>query len=297
MGPASIGVAIVNWNRPTETIACLESLRAAVPGPARVVVVDNGSSDGSAETLHRWAAGLAENAPDILRSNTNRGFAAGINQAVSRLAGDRPLTHFLLLNNDATVDPGCFAECAAALGRAPDVGILGATIYEGARRERVWYAGGRLPRLRALATHDTTIPRDGAVVPTEFVTGCAMLVSRRAWETLGPLPECYFMYFEDAEYSLRARAAGFPVLYAPRAVIHHAVGAAVRDAVRRPDTEYQFTRARVLFVRRNARGWRRMVALGYVAVTRVARAVGAALTGRPALAGALLRGVVDGYWR
>jgi hypothetical protein len=78
-------------------------------------------------------------------------------------------------------------------------------------------------------------------------------------------------------------------------VVHHAVAGAVRHSLPRGEAEYLFTRGRVLFVRRNLRGWRRSGALSYVVLTRVVRAFSAALTGRPRLAWALLRGAIDGF--
>lgn len=294
MPPLAIGVVIVNWNGQRDTIACLESLSAASPGPARVVVVDNASTDGSVEALTRWARLRPEPRPTVLRAETNRGFAGGNNLGLAHLAEDRTITHFLLLNNDAAVDPAFFAEVAAALAHAPDAALLGATVYEGTTRDRVWYAGGRLPRARALTTHGALVPESTVVTPTEFVTGCAMLISREAWEALGPLPECYFMYFEDTEYSLRARAAGLPVVYAPRAVVQHACGGTVRRLVPRPQNEYWFSRARGVFVRRNLRGWVRWGALAYLTLARPARAALHLLRGRPGLAWAVLRGTVAG---
>ena len=296
MRPVSIGVVIVNWNGLRDTIACLQSLAAASPVPARVVVVDNASTDGSVEALSRWAQGWPAGRPQpaILRSDSNRGFAGGNNLGIVELARHSAITHFLLLNNDATVDPAFFAEVAAALEQAPDAGLLGATIYEGTSGDLVWYAGGRLPGLRALTAHGTMIPANVSVVRTEFVTGCAMLISRVAWEALGPLPECYFMYFEDTEYSLRAGVAGFPVIYAPRAVVHHAVGATVRHRVPRPRNEYWFSRARALFVRRNLRGPARWVALAYLVLVRPVRAALEVLHGRPRLGWAALRGTAAG---
>ncbi len=294
----SIGVVVINWNGRADTLTCLESLVAAVPGPARIVVVDNGSTDGSVEALHQWRAarpaGNAAPPVSILACSSNRGFSGANNVGVELLRADPAIGHFLLLNNDATVDPTFFAEVARALDAVPDAGILGPTIYVTGRPEEVWYAGGRFLSLRTLVVHEQTVPREATPLPTEFVTGCAMLISRRAWETLGPLPECYFMYHEDAEYSWRAHAAGLPVLYAPRAVVYHAVGATVTRKVAQPRVEYLKTRNRTLFVRRNLRGWTRWGALIYLAVTKPGRALVEALRGRPALGWAFLRGTVEG---
>jgi hypothetical protein len=287
----SIGVAVVNWNGLADTTACLDSLEGAAPGPAHIVVVDNGSTDGSLEALRARRALLPTT---IIAAGSNRGFAGANNLGVAKLAADPAITHFLLLNNDATVDPTFFAQIAQALVLTPDAGLVGPTIYVTGQPGTVWYAGGHFVPLRALVVHDTAVAGEPAPISTEFVTGCAMLISRRAWERLGPLPECYFIYLEDAEYSWRARAAGLPVLYAPRAVVYHAVGAAVRRRVPSPQVEYWHTRHRALFARRNLRGWRRWGALAYLILTKPARALVQLLRGRPALAWAALRGTASG---
>jgi GT2 family glycosyltransferase len=292
-----IGVVVVNWNGYADTVVCLESLLAAEPGPARIVVVDNASTDGSSAALARWmerAAGTAGPALTYLSSETNRGFAGANNLGIASLGGDRRIEHFLLLNNDATAQADFFAELGRVLTAAPDAAIVGTTIYEAGASGRVWYAGGAFVPLRALAVHLHEVPQDQTAVSTAFVTGCAMLVSRRAWDVLGPLPECYFMYMEDAEYSHRAGAAGLRVLYAPRAVAHHAVGAAVGRAVQPPQLARWVTRSRALFVRRNLRGWRRWGALVYLIVTKPGRALAETLAGRPALGRAILSGTLEG---
>jgi len=184
-------VVVVNWNGLTDTMACLVSLEAATPRPARVVVVDNGSSDGSVEALRRWQAERPK-APalTLIASPTNRGFSGANNLGLARLAADPAIDHFLLLNNDATVEPAFFAELARALAMAPDAGIMGPTIYVtgGADAGQVWYAGGAFVPLRALVVHRLAVPPGAAPVATEFVTGCAMLISRRAWAS--PLAAC-----------------------------------------------------------------------------------------------------------
>lgn len=297
MDSGSIGVVVVNWNGYADTVACLTSLLEAEPGPSRVVVVDNGSEDDSAAALSRWvqrAPATAAERVTVLASPRNRGFAAGVNFGIEALYRDARIRHYLLLNNDATVRADFFAELDRALEAAPDAAILGATIYEAGSVQRVWYAGGTFVPLRALAPHRYEVPSADVVVPTEFVTGCAMLVSRSAREALGPLPECYFMYLEDAEYSHRAHAAGLPVLYAPRAVVVHAVGASVERLVTGPRLAYWVTRSRALFVRRNLRGWRRWGALLYLIATKPVRALIESLAGRPRVGWAVLLGTAGG---
>ena len=289
-----IGVVIVNWNGCADTVACLESLAKADPRPASIVVVDNGSTDDSVATLTSWAARHPAVRISVVADAMNRGFAGGCNVGIARLVGDSGVTHYLLLNNDATVERAFFAELAAAAALVPNAGIFGVTIYETAPRGDVWYAGGRFLRARSATTNSTSVPRNEVAILTEFVTGCAMLISRPAWTTVGPLPECYFMYFEDAEYCLRARAAGLPVLYAPRAVVRHAVSATVRRAVDPPRNEYWFARARALFARRNFRGWEKWATLAYLALTVPPRAAIKALRRGPRRGWGLLWGTIRG---
>jgi len=293
-------VVVVNWNGAKDTVASLESLWAAAPPPQHVVVVDNGSTDGSIEQLRAWASarssGTRAGGPrfTLLAAGGNRGFAGANNLALRRLAADPTLTHFLLLNNDATVAPDFFAALKRALMRAPDTALLGVTIRVAGQPAEVWYAGGRFLRLRSLVLHGSVVPTDDAPVPTEFVTGCALIISRVALEVLGPLPECYFVYSEDAEYSQRALAAGLPVRYAPEPVAYHAVGATVRRLVPSAAVERWKVRGRTLWVRRNLRGAVRWGALGYLLVTKPVRAVWETLAGRPRLAQALLAGLAEG---
>ena len=208
------------------------------------------------------------------------------------------LTHFLLLNNDAAVAADFFGEINRALAEAPNAGLLTGTIYRDPQRTKVWYAGGREIRSRGLIEHFESPPSGAEPVPTEFVSGCVMLISRQTLDEIGLLPDCYFPgYMEDAEYSLRAREAGLPVLYAPRARAFHKVGATAGAASASPFITQALVRHRVLYVRRNFRGLERLIALGYLAITKPGKAVVETLAGRPRMGIAVLKGAVEGFVR
>lgn len=312
--PLGIGVAVLNWNGYRDTITCLDSLLGARPRPARVVVVDNASADASITHLRQWVSrqdvphrvvhaghtgGNSEPAPaaslTILRASTNRGFAGGNNLALRWLERDGSLSHFLLLNNDATVAGDFFSQLERAIAAVPAAGLVGTTILEAADRERVWYAGGHFHLHRALVLHDRAVPPPNEPVATEFVTGCAMLISRDAYRRVGPLAECYYpLYMEDAEYSYRVGREGLPVIYAPAAVAYHKVGATVGLPTQSTTVAYCANRHRGFFVRRNLHGRTRMTALAYLIVTKPVRALAEALSGRPRIAWAVLRGTLAG---
>ena len=311
-----IGVLVLNWNGYRDTIECLRSLVQALPPPGQIVVVDNASSDDSVGRLRQWAMdqgvphevveAAAQHSPGdpeparplvtFLLSDTNRGYAGGNNLGLRYLEGLSAITHFLLFNNDATVAPDFFSEIAHALSVVPNAGLMTGTIFESAQPDRVWYAGGHFLPLRALVLHDYEIPSSPEPVATEFVSGCTMLISRDALRTVGPLAECYFPgYMEDAEYSYRVREAGYPVVYAPRATVYHKVGATVGPPSLSPHITYCMNRHRAFFVRRNLRGWVKLVGLGYLAITKPARALLESLGGRPRIGWAVLRGTLAGF--
>lgn len=309
---ALVGVVVLNWNGLADTLECLRSLHDAEPRPAVVVVVDNGSRDDPTGALRGFAAerGLAATVLDaggalpagaaapwlvLLRLGENRGFAGG-NNAALRLLHRRPeLTHLLLLNNDAVVAADYFARLHEALRASPEAGLLSGTIYEFERRDVVWYAGGDTLPHRALVLHRDRRPASDAPVPTSFVTGCAMVIARRALDVVGPLAECYHpAYVEDAEYSWRVRAAGMSVVYAPGPVAYHKIGASAGRAESSPFVASLLARHRAFFVRRNLRGTARLAAIGYLVATKPARALVELLRGRPAMAGAILGGTVRG---
>lgn len=294
----AIGVVMVNyWKDGADTLDALESLRVASPRPAHVVVVDNGSADRSIELLDAWIVSTHNSRwVTLLQLGYNSGFSAGNNAGVALLAERADVDAFLLLNNDTTVAPDFFARLAEGVSSRPDAALYGATIYE-SDASTVWYAGGTEHPNRVLFLHEFAVPDDGVPRETEFVTGCAMLVPRRTLERLGGLPELYFPgYWEDAEYSYRARTLG-PLIYVPRAVVYHKVGASMGAASVSPRIAYVENRHRALFARRNYTGFQRLVSLGYLAVTKPARMLKEVARGNSHVGIAILRGTLAGAVR
>lgn len=310
-----VGVVILNWNGWRDTVECLESLVRAIPPAGRIVVVDNASHDDSVEQLVRWARRsvvslttaseheVARESPidsptvTLIRSSRNRGFSGGNNVGLRFLATAAELSHYLLLNNDATVAPDYFARLQDALRAVPDAGLLCGTIFVASEPTRVWYAGGSSSPIRALVSHRLDLPESGAPIPTSFVTGCAMVISRDALDAVGLMPECYFpAYMEDAEYSVRVARAGFPVVYAPRPIAYHKVGASLGLASVTPRVTYMLNRHRGFYVRRNMTGFTRAAALGYLVVTKPARAALETIRGRPRIGWAVLTGFLAGLF-
>ena len=309
-----ICVVMLNWNTCRHTIECLESLVAVDPAPAAMIVVENGSTDGSLGALSEWAVrtgvahrivpadprewppvrDLASEGLVVIPSATNRGPSGGNNLGMAYAAGDPTRRHILLLNNDTIVPPDYFAHLESALAARPDAGLMSGTVYAWAEPSRVWYAGGRFDWVRGTCLHLVDVPADATPVPTEYLPSCALLISPEVLATLGGLAECYYpFYFEDTEYAWRAGVAGFARLYAPQAAIYHKIGTSHWPPIR---NRYLFARHNGYWARRNLHGFQRAVALSYLAITAMGRVVVRLLRGQTAMASAIARGTWAGLF-
>ncbi len=213
-----VAAVLVNWNGGELTRGCLEHLPGK--GFGDVVVVDNGSTDGSVATV---AAFIAAHEGELVRNPDNRGFARAANQGM-RLALERGADLVFLLNNDARMDEGTLPALLEAARRRPEAGLLAGKILDG-RGEKLWCAGvdlGFHHNLQHMRGHGR--PDRGEFDREEEVdalTGCGLLIRRALIEEIGYLDEALFVYVEDIDYALRARDAGWKVLYVPTAVMTH----------------------------------------------------------------------------
>jgi hypothetical protein len=215
---------VLSWNGREDTLRCLASLAKVTGPPLQVVCVDNGSTDGSVEAVR-------ERHPDVqlIENERNLGFAGGCNAGI-RWSLEQGAEWVVLVNNDATVAPDAIAGFAAAAETHPGAGVLAGKLYLADRPDRLWYAGQRFhPRLGYSGRHRGEGRRDGPrysrLEPTGRANGALMAISRKAIEAVGMFDEDLFAYVEDVDYSLRAREAGFEVLFVPEARGWHRVGA------------------------------------------------------------------------
>lgn len=288
----SLVTCVLNWNRPDDTIACVESLLASGAADQRVLVVDNGSSDDS---IARLRARFGD-AIEILATGENRYYAGGMNAGIER-AMSWSADLILLLNNDTVVSPDALPLLLAAAEAHPDAGILAPAVCYLLERARFWSLGSRRSPWRPFPAEvgRDTVDRGQYTTPmrVDFVTGCAMLVRREVVERIGLLDEGYRFYYEDADYCARARAAGFELLVEPRARIYHAVA---QSAAREPAmVRYLKTWGRARFYRSYAFGPTPLLTHAALWTQEAARALIHALRGERTMAAAIWRGVLDGY--
>jgi hypothetical protein len=236
----AVFVVVLSWNRREDTLACLASLAKATYRRLEVVVVDNGSSDGSADAV-------AAAYPDVvlLRQGRNLGFSAGANVGI-RAALEAGADAALLLNNDMVVEPGFVEPLVEAVAADAAAAAACSQILFADAPDRVWYAGapfraGRGHHGRNAHFGEPPLPASGAPYPTACACAGAMLVPRARLAEVGLLDEDLFAYREDLEWSLRAATHGWHVLVVPASVVRHEVSASTGGAAS-PASLYYDTR-------------------------------------------------------
>src|SRR5690242_6279181 len=222
-----ISVVIVNWNRKELLRACLGSLAAQRNVHFETIVVDNGSTDGSAEMAAR------EFDVQVICNAENRGFCAANNQGIAAARGEL----IALLNNDAEAGPEWLAELARACSSREDVGMAASKVLVWEDPRRIDKAGhltfpdGQNRGRGSGALDEGQFDREEEVL---WPDGCAAMYRKRMLDEIGGFDEDFFAYGDDAELGLRARIAGWTCVYAPRAVVRHHRGATLgKDSGRR----------------------------------------------------------------
>ena len=219
-----IDFVVLSWNRRDDTLSCLRSLEAATYPNLGVIVVDNGSTDGSADAVaaeHPHAT--------VVRLERNLGFAGGVNAGI-RAALERGADGVFLLNNDMVVEPGFLEPLVVALHADASAAAACSQILYAEEPERVWYAGARFRAGRGHHGRNTgwgqpPLPPSVAPYRTDCLCGGAVLLPRAALDEVGLFDESLFAYREDLDWSLRARDAGRHVLVVPASIVRHRVSA------------------------------------------------------------------------
>jgi N-acetylglucosaminyl-diphospho-decaprenol L-rhamnosyltransferase len=266
---ADVTVVVVNYESGPALARCVEGLRAE--GSSELVVVDNGSVDGSVDEVRRRFPDV-----EVLVPGRNLGYGAAANRGVA--ATTEPLV--LVCNSDLEVGPGALAALAALLAAEPGCALVGPLIrnrdgtrYPSARRfpTLVDAAGHALlgifaPNNRFTRSYHRAA-LEGAESGTElvdWVSGACFLVRRSVFEQVGGFDEAYFMYLEDVDLCWRLGRAGWTVAYLPTAEVTHLQGVSTDRHPFRMILEHH--RSLLRFAGRSSRGWRRallpLVALG-----------------------------------
>ncbi len=280
---------VINWNRLELTLDALHALdRLHVPVGIQhlLLLVDNGSTDGSVEAVRRALPMIKVSAlPE------NVGFARGANAGIS-LALDMGAAFTMLVNNDTEAEPGLLDRLLAAAEADPKIGIAVPTVTYFDRPAVVWPSAGRRRRLTLAAIDTTADPPSRSPYDVEWAVGCCMLVKREMWEAVGLFDTRYRMYYEDHDLCLRVRGAGWRIVHVPEARIRHRVAASTGPGS--AEQAYLLARSSVLYFWTHSSGAHRAFIACYRVFSLVRRLIEASFGGRSAFGRAHLAGVRDG---
>lgn len=276
-GRLVISVVVISYNTRTWLLRCLEALPAATRHDLDVIVVDNGSSDGSADAV-------AATFPDVqlIRNHENAGFARAVNAGAARARGD----YLLLLNPDGYLVPGSIDALVGFARANPQYVICGGLTLtpDGDLDPRSCWAAPTLWSLASSALLLSALwPRSRWFDPeamggygrdepraVDIVAGCLMVLALDDWQRLGGFDERYFVYGEDADLCLRASAAtGRACAITPDAAMVHA---GAESSATRPDKCELLLRGRVTLVRTHLPGWRARVGAALIVAGVAVRA-------------------------
>jgi GT2 family glycosyltransferase len=258
MAVPDLSIVIVSYNARADLEACLDSLAAAPPAiPHEVVVVDNASTDGSAQAA-------ASRAPRVrlIRQDRNAGFSAGNNAGIKATAG----ALILLLNSDTIVPAGAIDRLVERLRASPAAAAAGPRLVDGAGRAELSFGPmispwAELKQKAIVGLHDRGFGPVSRWVEratareqlVDWVSGAALLVHRRDADAAGLLDERFFLYTEDVDFCAALRARGRRILFTPAAQITHLRGRSRASAPRAMHAAYR--RSQIAFYEKHHPRW------------------------------------------
>ena len=213
-----LSIVIVSFNARTDLERCLQSLHDFPPSrPHEIIVVDNASSDGSADAVRRWPS------VRVIETGANLGFSRGNNVGIRASEG----ANLLLLNSDTIVPAGAIDRLLSTLDRHPEVAIVGPRLVDASGSAELSFGRMISPlaelRQKQIAKGDVDALTRRQHFP-DWVSGACLLVRRADAEAVGLLDERYMMYLEDVDFCAAIRARGRKILFTPDIEITHLRG-------------------------------------------------------------------------
>jgi len=246
-GPKRVCAVILAHDNYADTRECLESLLASRYSKLEVILVDNGSSDGTAQMAGGEFPGIR-----IIETGSNMNVPAGYNIGF-RKALDEGADYILMLNNDTTLAPDMVDQLVAAGEEDPKVGILMPRVLVYGSQNRIWSIGGRyrlFPPSILLTEKDEALAEVPRLI--EYAPSCGLLIHRRAFETVGLFDPGYLFWYDDWDFSERVRAHGLRMRYVPDARMWHKVSRTTKGP-KSPFFWQTYAASAVRFYRRHGR--------------------------------------------
>jgi len=285
-----VAIIVLNWNGWRDTIECLGSLQRTTYPNYQIIVVDNGSTDGSVAYIRAAYPNLT-----LIETGKNLGYAGGNNAGI-RYGLEQGAEYILILNNDVKIEPNTLTAMIEAAAES-NAGVVGALIKDDSNG-KVSFVRSRYPATFLYSEHQHHIPNK-KLWPSFRVEGSAMLLRRdillERMENFGYfLDERLFLYCEETELGMWCRRVGRKTVVARDAIVYHKVGAS-SGGKEQPLQFYYLTRNRLLLSRRYLRGLIRILFEIFYPLWRMTRAGYYLIRGRYKVTWAILQGLLDGY--
>jgi hypothetical protein len=206
-------IVVLNYNGGELIENCLKSLQEVEYSNLHILVVDNNSSDDSVVMIEEKFPKLK-----IIKNKKNSGFAEGNNVGI-KFALKNEADYVLLLNQDTEVEPNFLSELIKEGEKDPKLGLLSPLIFW-KKTEKVWFSGGKISWWNMKTFHKFDLI-EGDDLETSFLTGCSLLIKKAVLEKIGLLDDDFFLYWEDVDYSVRAKKAGFKIQVVSKSIIYH----------------------------------------------------------------------------
>ncbi len=230
-----IFVIILNYNGGKDLLKTIESVVESDYLNLEIILVDNNSSDDSLNLAKQWVAThcSSENKfPKVhfIKNKKNLGFGAGNNIGI-KYAFENGADFVFLLNNDALVQENTISNLVDSIKNEKNIGLVSPIIYSDLDYKKVWFSGGKINWWKMRAEHVQYLTEQGVMTPcsndnnviqSDFITGCAMLISRDIFEKVGLFDENIFLYYEDTDLSLRVKKADLRNLVVASSKVFHA---------------------------------------------------------------------------
>lgn len=238
MTTPTVSIIFPTYNGWQDTKLCLESIKRLDYPKDRleVIIVDNASSDKTVPLIR-------QNFPfvKVFPQEKNLGFAKAVNLGIKKAKGD----YLLIANNDVVFDKNYLICLLKFLQENPAVGIVGGKVYYKNPKDKIAFAGARFNFYTGLLRPSKS---PNKTCETDWVTGCNMLVKREVLAKIGSFDEKFFFYFEDLDLCLRAKRAGYKIIFYPKAILWHGEGESInREDWQKKSEFYYQGKTRVLF--------------------------------------------------
>jgi len=222
-----VSIVLINWNGQAHVAKCLDSLLSQTYPNYEVIVVDNGSTDGSVELLKGYLPRIK-----LILTEDNLGAAAGRNVGIREAGAD----FVALVDNDAVAHSEWLERLVEGTSLAPQADIASGPIYFSEPDDVIWSAGARIDMLSGISWHPAMFQRRFELTDDiDYFVSCALLVRKRVFDEIGLLDERFYLCFsEDIDFCLRAKQAGFRLKLVADAIVWHMVVMGEKRAQKAP---------------------------------------------------------------